>query len=57
MSIDNRSLKEGTLSAIYESKLHTMLGKAYCLLKGHKKVNIKTESVDKNYCICCWKEL
>jgi hypothetical protein len=57
MSIDNRKLKEGKLSVNFESKFQTMLGKAYCLLTGHKEVKIKTDTFDKNYCICCWKEL
>ena len=57
MSINNRNLKEGTLPVLYESKFQTFLGKAYCLLAGHRKVNIVTETVNKNFCICCWKEL
>lgn len=57
MSINNRKLIEGTQPVVYESKFQTLLGKAYCLFKGHKKVNIKTEKVDLNYCICCWKEI
>jgi hypothetical protein len=57
MSINNRKLKQGTLPVIYESKFQTALGKLYCLFKGHKKVIIKTDTVDRNFCICCWKEI
>lgn len=53
MSIQNRKLTEGTAIAIYESKYQTLLGKTYCLFKGHKKIKL----IDKNYCICCWREL
>lgn len=57
MSISNRKLTEGTMPVIYESKFQTKLGRLYCFFAGHKKVKIETDKVNKDYCICCWKEI
>jgi hypothetical protein len=57
MSIRNRKLKEGNTTVIYESKIQTLFGKVYCTFAGHKKVHIKTDTIDEYYCICCWKEM
>jgi len=57
MSISNRKIKQGTLPVTYESKLQRLIAKLYCLVVGHKKVNVITDKVNKTYCVCCWKEI
>jgi hypothetical protein len=60
MSIRNRYLTEKgpfNLTVLYESKFQTRIGKVYCAFAGHKPIRLITDTVNSDYCICCWKKL
>lgn len=53
MSVGNRKITQGTTEVKYESKWQTLVGRIYCMFRGHKPVYIGHD----RYCICCWKKL
>jgi hypothetical protein len=60
MSIRNRFLNVGNYTIIKENRFQNFLAKLHCLIFGHLACRFDvddTEIKNKQYCLCCWKEL